>query len=132
MNLNNMNEDLTKIPEEQLLAIIRLNENSNVPGSRYNRAVKELELRDRQKINDKQSGSGLFLRVGGDMLFDGSIQGPENGMVDIAVAGNYKSKKGKILQGKEISNKWWEKSWFQILALLGSLSGLIGLIYLFK
>jgi hypothetical protein len=127
-----MDEDLTKLREEELLKIIRLNENSHVPTSRYNRAVKELELRDREKILNKQPGSGLFLRVGGDMLFDGSIQGPENGVVDIAVAGNYKSKKGKVLQGKEISNKWWEKSWFQILALLGSLAGLIGLIYLFK
>ncbi|MEN9921635.1 MAG: hypothetical protein RLZZ517_613 [Candidatus Parcubacteria bacterium] len=127
-----MDEDLTKLHEEELLKIIRLNENSHVSTSRYNRAVKELQLRDREKNVDKKAGLGLFLRVGGDMLFNGSIQGPENGMVDIAVAGNYRSEKGKIIQGKEISNKWWEKSWFQILALLGSLAGLIGLIYLFK
>jgi len=125
------NRDLTKKSEEELLAIIRRAENTNVAGSLYQRASKELELRDRDKIINNQSRSGLMLRVGGDMLFDGSIKGPENGKIDIAVAGNYKSHKGQIIQGDN-NRKWWENSWVQGIALVAAILGIVGFFLLFK
>ena len=127
------NADLTDKSEEDLLAIIRRNENSHIPGSLHQRATQELGLRDRQKvISGSEKRQGLFLRVGGDMILDGSIEGPENGTVDIAVAGNYKSKKGKISQGKQILPKWWEKTWVQVIVVIGALASIIALVVIFK
>ena len=124
-------DDLTTKTDEELLAIIRRCENPNVPSSQYQRASQELSLRDRDRIINKPNNSGLFLRVGGDMLFDGTIQGPKDGAIDIAVAGNYKSKNGKIIQGenhKELVKKWWEKSWFQVIALISAIVGIISFL----
>ncbi|MFA6475788.1 MAG: hypothetical protein WCV68_00055 [Candidatus Paceibacterota bacterium] len=124
-------DDLTTKTDEELLAIIRRCENSNVPGILYQRASQELSLRDRDKIINRPNNSGLFLRVGGDMLFDGTIQGPQDGPIDIAVAGNYKSKSGKIIQGgndQEPIKRWWENNWFQIIALIGAIVTIVSFV----
>ncbi len=42
--------DLTKRTDEELREIVRRNDNSNVPGSLYNRASQELELRHRDRV----------------------------------------------------------------------------------
>lgn len=67
--------------DEELEAIIRRAENTNVPGSLFQRAKIELELRDRR-------------------------------------------------QGKPKLDKWWEKTWVQIIMFIGAIAGIIGLIAL--
>ncbi len=95
-----MQPDTSKMPEEELLAIIRRHENSHVPGSLYQRAAKELELRDRDKIAGKTgSQSGIFLRVGGDMIMKGgAIKTDPGSVIDVAVAGQYMSEDAMIDQ----------------------------------
>ena len=60
------------------------------------------ELTQRIRVDKKDVGKtkGVYLRVGGDIINDGIISAAE--VVDIGVAGRYKSKKGKIMQGREL------------------------------
>ncbi len=55
--------DAQSMNEEELLAIIRRAENSHIPGSLYQKARIELDLRDRQK---KAQLSGVHIHIGGD------------------------------------------------------------------
>ena len=43
-----MNDDLSKTTNDELDAIVRLHENSNIPGSRFQRAMTEIELRHKK------------------------------------------------------------------------------------
>lgn len=79
MRLQNELNNLASKSDEELEAIIRRAENTNVPGSLFQRAKIELELRDR------------------------------------------KQQKPKL-------DKWWEKTWIQIIMVLGAIAGIIGLI----
>jgi|GEM_PF-3372261 hypothetical protein len=99
--------------DAELLTIIRQAENTNVPGSLYQRANNEWQIRHQQKLIDatKNGRGGISFEVGGDMINDGFIQTDAGAKVDIAVAGNYTSRKGKIIQGnKDNSTKqWWRR-----------------------
>lgn len=79
---DNENDEFTQMSEEGLLRIIRRNENSDVPGSRYQHAVQELALRDR----------------------------------------------ARSLERNNIKPKWWEKTWVQIIMVIGAIAGIIGVI----
>lgn len=81
--LENELNSLANKSDEELEVIIRRAENTNIPGSLFQRAENELKLRDR------------------------------------------KSK--KIEQKKD---KWWEKTWVQIIMLIGAVAGIVGLVTL--
>jgi hypothetical protein len=107
-------ERVGDLPDEELLAIIRRAENTNVPGSLYQKANTEWQIRHQQKIlaASGQNRSGVFFEVVGDMTNHGVIQTDSNATVDIAVAGNYSSNsKTKIIQGvaKNSKKEWYEK-----------------------
>lgn len=76
-----MNNEVEQMSDEELEAIVRLSENPNIPGSRFQKAKNELELRDRKRN-----------------------------------------------QEKAVQKRWWEQTWVQILAVLGALASIIGLI----
>lgn len=40
--------------------------------------------------------------------------------------------KKEIESGQETKKKWWEKSWVQIVALIGALASIIGFLFLFS
>lgn len=105
-------DSVENLSDAELLAIIRRAENTNVPGSRYQRSSSEWQIRQQIKLIEatKKDGGGIFFEVGGDMKNDGVIQTNENATVNIAVAGNYSSQKGKIIQDKKEKGKtWYEK-----------------------
>jgi hypothetical protein len=121
-------ENIESAKDEELLAIIRLAENTNVAGSRYQRAVKELELRDREKILNKPPQSGIFLRVGGDMKHDGAINADTGSIIDIAVAGKYENKKGTINQGVTPvvpMSEGWHKRWWMVYIVYPLIVGIV-------
>src|SRR3989338_1183668 len=70
--------------DEDLEAIIRRAENTNVPGSLFQRVEIELDLRDRNRRQEKPK-----------------------------------------------SDKWWEKTWVQIIMFLGAIAGFVVLIAFF-
>lgn len=74
------------------------------------------ELTQRAPIDksDTRKIKGVYLRVGGDMINDGTILTDKDAIVDIGVAGQYKSKKGKIVQGKEFISGNKTQEWFSM------------------
>jgi len=78
--INNLENKSNK----ELEAIIRRAENTNVPGSLFQRAKIELDLRDRKRRQEKPKSD----------------------------------------------NKWWEKTWVQIIMVLGAVAGIIGMFAL--
>jgi len=103
---------INEFSDQELLVIIRRGENTNVSGSLYQRAQIEWQVRHQQKILEatKNGRGGIFFEVGGDMINDGTIHTDPCAHVDVAVAGNYTSNKGKIIQGN-LKNR---KSWFSM------------------
>ncbi|MEI8337909.1 MAG: hypothetical protein WCF92_02035 [bacterium] len=104
--------------DEELLAVIRQAENANISGSLYQRANNEWQIRHQQRILEatKNGHGGISFEVEGNMINDGVIKTDSGAKVDIAVLGNYSSKKGKIIQGEDtLKNKsawylnWWMK-----------------------
>ncbi|MDE1875167.1 MAG: hypothetical protein KGI79_02450 [Patescibacteria group bacterium] len=134
--LNSLDDvnDISNKSDSEILAIIRRAENTNIPGSLYQKANNEWQIRQQEKLLNATKNvqkSGVFFEVGGNMINDGIIQTDKNSKVDIAVAGDYTSNKGQIIQGKNV-NKWWEKSWFQIVSLVAAVLGIIGFFLLMK
>lgn len=118
-------ESVENLLDAELLAIIRKTENPNVPGSRYQRANTEWQIRHQQKLLEATRGGrgGISFEVGGDMINDGTIQTDTNALVDINVAGNYTSKKGKIIQGNnELRRAWWKKPEIMVPIVITALS----------
>lgn len=48
-----MDKEIEQMSDEELEAIIRLSENPNIPGSRFQKAKNELGLRDRKRNQEK-------------------------------------------------------------------------------
>lgn len=48
---------------------------------------------------------------------------------DSQFKGDISARGGKLIY---FSKKWWEKTWVQIIMLLGALAGIIGLLFIFK
>ena len=81
--LGNELNDLVNKSDEELEVIIRRAENTNIPGSLFQRADNELKLRDRRS---------------------------------------------KKIESRK--DRWWEKTWVQIIMFIGAIAGIIGLIAL--
>lgn len=127
-----MNKPIEEFSDAELLAVIRRAENTNIPGSLFQRANNEWQIRQQNKILEatKSGRSGIFFDVGGDMTNHGVIQTAKDAVVDVAVAGNYSSNKNtKIIQGDLASKQWYEKP-LGIL-ILAIVAGLIiaGLVF---
>lgn len=73
-------------------------------------------------------GNGSITANGGD----GSVGG-KGGRITIISEDNQFTGQVEALGGKSIfqSKKWWETNWFQATALLGTVAGIIGLVFLF-
>jgi hypothetical protein len=125
--------DVANKSDAELMAIIRRAENTYVSGSLYHKANNEWQMRQQTKMLEatQNKKGGVFFEVGGDMINDGIIHTGEGATVDVAVAGDYTSKKGKIIQGNNLK-RWWETSWFQGIALVAAILGIIGFFFLFK
>ncbi len=100
-----MNDSLENLSDAELLTIIRRGENTDVPGSRYQKAQTEYQIRHGQKVIDMMRGGrgGLSIQVGGDMLNDGTISAGPGVPIDIGVGGNYTSNKGRVIQESVVS-----------------------------
>ncbi len=74
-------------------------------------------------------GDGKITADGGD----GSTGG-KGGKVTIISEDNQFTGQVSAMGGKSLSitKKWWEKTWVQIIFLLGAVAGVIGLLSLFK
>lgn len=80
----------------------------------------------------KHSGiKGIFFEVGGNMQQDGVIKTSKDAVVAINVRGDYKSEKGKVIQGEFTQNAWHTTWWgFSVLTVgAGIIVG--GFIYIF-
>lgn len=64
----NMDNDFSKMTDEELEGIIRLHENSNIPGSRFQRALTEMDLRYKKRLTQPS----IHFEVAGDMTMDKS------------------------------------------------------------
>ena len=129
-----MNKPIEQFSDTELLAVIRLAENTNVPGSQYQKANSEYQMRHQQKILDAigQNRGGVFFEVGGDMTNHGVIQDANEAIVNVAVAGNYSSnKKAKIILGEVKSG---EKSWYEKpfgIFVISAASGVVAAVVVF-
>ena len=56
-----------------------------------------------------------------DRLIDGTSDG----------ASLYLTSKGMIEAQKHFNKNWWEKTWVQLIMLLGAIAGIIGLFFIF-
>lgn len=76
----------------------------------------------------KITGGGAIIADGGR----GSIGG-KGGKVNIISEDNRFMGKVSAQGGKSITQqkKWWETNWFQVIALLGGIAGIIGLVFIF-
>lgn len=75
---------------------------------------------------------GVIIEAAGDFIQEGgAIRTDKDAIVSIRTLKNYRNRKGDIIQGEQIKDKWWEKSWIQIIVLLKSVAGVIGLFFLF-
>lgn len=64
------------------------------------------------------------------MRQDGIISTDKDAFVGIRTLGKYESNSGRIIQGKQRTEMWWEKTWVQIIFLFGGLAGITGIIRL--
>ena len=80
--------------------------------------------------NDKRI-KGVIIEAVGDVKQDGIIRTDKDAFIGIRTMGKYESNTGQIIQGEQKIRKWWEKTWIQIIFLLGAIAGIIGLIFLF-
>ena len=106
-----INKPIEEFSDAELLAVIRKAENSNIPGSQYQCANNEWQIRHQQKVLEatKNGRNGIFFEVGGNMKNNGVIQTAKESTVDIAVAGDYSSDNSKIIQNDYAPKKWYEK-----------------------
>lgn len=111
-----MNKPIEQFSDEELLTVIRRAENTNVPGSLYQRANSEWQIRHQQKLVEatRNGRGGISFEVGGNMINDGVIHADPDARINIAVAGDYKSTKGKILQQENFSQAKLKKNWFSM------------------
>jgi len=116
-----MDEDFAKMTEEELEAIIRRHENSNVPGSRFQRAMTELDLRYKKR----DLKPGIHFEVGGDMTMEGAhVTLPEEGQMTARVKGDLSAKNTKITHGTPTRKRAWFEKPTGIVAL-GVVAGII-------
>ncbi|MDD5050802.1 MAG: hypothetical protein PHV93_03630 [Candidatus Pacebacteria bacterium] len=97
-----MQKPIEEYTDGELMSVIRQAENTDISGSQYQKAKNEWDMRQQVKIaqaTEKKRG-GIFFEVGGNMINDGAIHTAEGATVDVSVAGDYTSNKGKIYQGK--------------------------------
>lgn len=94
---NNMENNFSKVTDEELEGIIRLHENSNIPGGRFQRAMTELDLRYKKRGYQP----GLHIEAKGDITMGGSqvILG-ENNTMTIKTKKKLVQKNIKFLQNK--------------------------------
>lgn len=76
-------KSLEELSEQELLAILRMAENTDVPGSRYQRAKIELEIRDREK----PIPPSVTYHVGRDVINTRKIDTEHNSTVQIGGGG---------------------------------------------
>jgi hypothetical protein len=127
LKTEDMSNDFSKMTDEELEGIIRLHENSNIPGSRFQRAMTELDLRYKKRGYKP----GVHFEVGGDMAMEGSsINLAKDGEMTAKVKGNMISKKSKITQD-ESSKKTWFSMDNPIMWIIATLL-VAGIIYLFS
>ncbi len=81
---------------------------------------------------DDKRIKGVIIEAAGDVKQDGIIHTDKDAFVGIRTLGKYESSTGQIIQGEQKTEKWWEKTWFQIVMLLGAISGIVGLYFLFR
>jgi hypothetical protein len=84
-------ESVEHLTDDEIDEILRQAQNVNVPGSKYQKAKIESDIRHRKKIEH-------------------SLQQSEN----------------------QKPNRWWEKTWIQLLFVLGAVAGIVGLYSVFK
>lgn len=98
---NTMNDNFEKMTDEELEGIIRKHENPDVSGSRFQRAMTELDLRYKKR----DFRPGLHLEVGGDMNMDGgSVNLGEGQQMTAKVRGSFSGKKTKVFIGNQDQN----------------------------
>ena len=81
---------------------------------------------------DDKRIKGVIIEAAGDVKQDGIIRTDKDAFVGIRTLGKYESNAGQIIQGEQKTGKWWEKTWFQIIMLLGAIAGIVSLYFLFK
>ena len=81
---------------------------------------------------DDKRIKGVIIEAAGDVKHDGIIRADKDALVSIRTLGKYESSTGQIIQGKQKTDKWWEKAWFQIIMLLGAIAGIVSLYFLLK
>lgn len=102
-NVNSMNFDFSKMSDDELEQIIRKNENINVPGSRFQRAMTELDLRYKKRGHQP----GLHLEAGGNITMDGGqfILG-ENNVMTVKTKKELTTKNSVFKQSIDLGNKY--------------------------
>ncbi|MDP3988057.1 MAG: hypothetical protein Q8P80_02840 [Candidatus Levybacteria bacterium] len=81
--------------------------------------------------NDKRI-KGVIIEAAGDIKQDGIIHTDKDAFIGIRTLGKYESNIGQIIQGELKTERWWEKTWAQLIMLLGAIAGIIGLVIAFS
>jgi hypothetical protein len=83
------NNDLTKMTDEELENIVRRNVNSGVPGSLHNKALLEIDLRHKKKLE--------------------SLERPATNIGILSIGDKNKFKDNKASFGNDSKKEWYEK-----------------------
>ena len=91
------------------------------------------EGKNMAEINaDDKRIKGVIIEAVGDIKREKDvIRINKDAFVGIRTLGKYESTGGQIIQGGYRTGKWWEKTWVQIIFLLGAIAGIIGLVLIF-
>ena len=118
--------------EEQLLTILRKNENSHIPGSLHQQAEQELRLRDRETALKTPHIVAVGGAGGGGGAGAGGGAGGAGGSVFFNQIQDSKVELSNQvhapISSPEQKNKWWEKTSVQLVMLLAAIVGIALLI----
>jgi hypothetical protein len=95
------------------VVVLRQAENADLSGSLYQRAKNEWDIRQQGKVTRtaENGKGGIFIEAGGNVRIDSTLRVDEGATVGIAAGKDFTSKRGKILQGKELVD---ERRWFSM------------------
>ena len=115
---NDINIDpIQFLTDDEIDSILRKAKNVNIPGSFYQKAKIESEIRHRKKIESSLKTPNISI---------GILNRSEN--FDIGIPDDEKNALARKNRFNRIKIRWWEKTWVQILFLIGAIASIIAIV----
>jgi hypothetical protein len=80
-----------------------------------------------KKDKNKSQNVGIKMKNSSNIIFDSvNVSGYETGL-DVEDSSNISTKRSSFEGSRK--KRWWEKSWVQVLGIIGSIASIIGFIF---